>query len=90
MANNIDEAALTLSEFIESLTNVNGEVRDAQAGFSMTAKVITMGMPVELDVAVTPSGAIALGATPPMYYLETSVMPVFHQLTLTLERIDEE
>ena len=81
----LDEAFLPWAEFIEASSDVEGAVADPGKGIAMTVERAEINMPVELDVVVGDDGRVELGAIPPLYYVETSVMPVFHQLTLTLE-----
>jgi len=51
---------------------------------SMQMTAITVAMPVELDVLSGGGRVLALGASPPTQAIETSVLPVFHQLRVTL------
>ena len=45
---------------------------------------IAIATPVELDVLAGGEQVLALGASPPTQSIETSVLPVFHQLRVTL------
>ena len=45
---------------------------------------LTITMPVELDVLALGNQVVALGAAPPTQHIATTVLPVFHDLRLTL------
>lgn len=81
----IDEAFLPLANFVEETANLEGEIKDPAAGVAMTIETVQMSLPIEIDISVDESGKVAIGAVPPMYSLETSVLPIFHQIDLTLE-----
>ena len=83
--NPLDEAFLPWADFIEASSDVEGAVADPGKGVAMTVERAEINMPVELDIVVDDDGRVEIGAIPPLYYVETSVMPVFHQVTLTLE-----
>ncbi|HKK09330.1 MAG TPA: hypothetical protein VJ939_00765 [Bacteroidales bacterium] len=80
----IDEAFLKLSDFIQELSEHESKVEGGDYGFNMEVEEIKLGMPIQLDIVVEEDGKIALGGVPPLYYVETSVMPVFHSIKLSL------
>ena len=80
-----DEAFLTFARFVEEATDLEGEMHHSEEGVAMQIESVEMSMPIELDITVDEDGKILFGAIPPLYYVETSVMPVYHQLTITLE-----
>ncbi|WP_404338215.1 hypothetical protein AB2M62_04700 [Sphingomonas sp. MMS12-HWE2-04] len=45
---------------------------------------ITVDMPLELDLLSGGGQILALGASPPTQRIETSILPVFHRLRVTL------
>ncbi len=81
----IDRASLPLAEFILNASDLEGGTQGEATDDPMRIERAKLGMPVELEIVVDERGEVTLGATPPLYYLDTSVMPVFHQVTLTLE-----
>lgn len=83
----LDEAFLPFVELISELSDLEGRVADVfdDGQVSMEIEKAEMGLPVELDILVDDSGQVTLGGVPPLYHLETSFTPVFHQLTLKLE-----
>ena len=52
---------------------------------------ITISVPIELNVAVNEDGIVRLTSSPPSQQIETSFMPVFHQLGMVInaETINE-
>lgn len=81
----IDEAFVQLSEHLKALANIRGTVcEDEEAGFSTRVERIKAEMPVELDVRVEEDGTVNLGSTPPVYYANTSLQPVFHYMKITI------
>ena len=89
MNSKIDEAFLDFSEFMEHLSTLDGKVADVEGdeAISMEIETVKMGLPFQLDIAVDDDGEVSLGAVPPLYYTETSFMPAFHQIEITLEKI---
>ena len=85
MTQPLDDAFLSVADFIEETATLDGDIRDRQAGVAMTVEAVEMSMPIELDLQVDDHGKVLIGAIPPLYYVETTVLPVFHQITVTLE-----
>lgn len=88
MENQIDEAFLSFPELIENLSDVDGvfeEVMDDEK-IKMEIESIKMELPIQLDVVVDENGKVLLGSVPPLYDIQTSFDPVFHQIGLTLEK----
>ena len=56
----------------------------SEAAESGTIERLTIALPIELDVGQSPDGSIKLGASPPTQRIETSILPVFHHLEVTL------
>ncbi|MEM9820552.1 MAG: hypothetical protein AAF985_05750 [Bacteroidota bacterium] len=92
MDRKIDEDFLGFSEFVEQLASVDGKVSgiEADEAISMEIETVKMGLPFQMDIAVAEDGTVALGGVPPLYYTETSFMPAFHQIEITLEKIAPE
>ena len=67
-----------LGNFLANLLALEPE----DGNIRMTA--ITVSMPVEFDILAGGGQVLALGASPPTQAIETSVLPVFHQLRVTL------
>jgi hypothetical protein len=57
---------------------------------TMTVDSVALDLPVELD-AMHDAGVVSeLGISPPTQLIETTVMPVFHRLRLTVARAESE
>ncbi|MEM6697334.1 MAG: hypothetical protein AAF806_07710 [Bacteroidota bacterium] len=88
MENPIDEAMLSFAELIEQLSDIDGQVAGIEGDEAITMEIekVKMELPFQLDIAVDENGKVTLGGTPPLYYLETSFTPIFHQISLNLEQ----
>jgi hypothetical protein len=81
----IDEAMMTIEEMVNELLEPIETIVDDDNGVSMGIEKIEIDMPVQLDVVVDENGKVQIGTTPPLYKIETSFMPVFHQLRFSFE-----
>lgn len=85
-----DESLLHFSAFVESLTaDIGGRVTDEDDIASMSVEEVLVTMPVELEINIDENAHVVVGGAPPTQRTETSVMPVFHRLTLRLVRDEE-
>jgi hypothetical protein len=85
-----DESLLYFSAFVESLTaDIGGRVTDEHDIASMSVEEVLVTMPVELEINIDENAHVVVGGAPPTQRTETSVMPVFHRLTLRLVRDEE-
>lgn len=80
----IDEALLPLHRFLADLTAVIDGFEDDGAGVRMNLASLGITMPLVLDVGANADNQLALGAAPPLYYLETTVEQVHHSIKLTI------
>jgi hypothetical protein len=85
----IDEAMISFEEMVNELTEPVGEIIDEENGVLMGISKISIDMPIQLDVVVDENGKVHLGTTPPLYHVETSFMPIFHQLRFTFEEVEK-
>lgn len=81
----VDEALAPFRGFIGMLTATAEPLDDETAGVRTFIEALRVSLPFEMDVIVEDSGRVRLAGGPPACYTETSVMPVFHQLTLRVE-----
>lgn len=88
----IDEALAPVSGFIHDMVSVSGELIDQEQGVRMYLENMTVSTPIELDVIMSETGEMVLGSAPPTQSVETSFMPIFHQikLNITLDDHDEQ
>ncbi len=86
----IDDAFLPWSVFIADLSSIDGQIEEE--GVRMEIEKIKVGLPIQLEILPDEEGQLAIGAAAPLYNLETSFLPVFHQLELTLDvqQLEEE
>ena len=82
----LDEAFLPLHELVPLLLPDLPDLVDEEAGVRSSVVGCDVTTPIELDVVVDEQGEVRLGGTPPLYHLETSVLPVFHAVRLVAVR----
>ena len=82
----LDKAVLPISRMMECVSDVEGIISGEDSGFSMSIEKIVIDLPAEFDV-ITDEGRLVLGATPPTQKIETTFMPVFHRLKVTIASI---
>lgn len=80
----IDEAMLEMSEFVAQMTAVDGYLFDEEWQVATRLEDVEMSIPVQLDLHVADDGLVTIGGSPPLFYINTTVMPVFHQLRVTI------
>jgi hypothetical protein len=80
----IDETMLAWSEFISQMTEVDGYLRDDEMGTAMQLEKVEMSMPIQLELHVGDDGKVVIGGSPPLYYVDTTILPVFHQLSIKI------
>lgn len=81
----IDEAMLGMGEFFSQMADVEGYLLDAEMLAAMQMEKVKMSMPMQLQVHVKEDGSVVLGGSPPLYYAATTILPVFHQLTINIK-----
>jgi len=83
----MDEAFESLNEIIVGMLHFP-ELVDDEAGVRTYVQRCRIQSPVELSISVEPGGAIRIGSTPPLYYVDTSFRPSYHHLSFAAELID--
>lgn len=86
MNGRIDEAFVPVGELVPLLLPDLPDLVDEVAGVRSTVTGLEVETPVELDVVVDASGRVVLGGAPPLYHVETSWLPVLHQVRFTAVR----
>jgi hypothetical protein len=81
----IDEAMMGLSEMVADMITPFDTEKNMEEGLEVSLVGIHLDMPVQLQVAVGEDEKVSLGITPPLYKIETSFNPVFHQIRFTCE-----
>jgi hypothetical protein len=81
----IDEAFLPFQQIVEKMVAFTGEIYDRDAGVRSRIYKCVIESPVELDVVRNDQGALQIGSTPPLYRVETTFLPAFHRMMVTVE-----
>jgi hypothetical protein len=79
----IDEAFMPLRKVIERMLSFRGEIIDDEMGVHSYIYKCEIESPVELDIGRDEQGALQIGSTPPLYYVDTSIQPSFHRVRFT-------
>jgi hypothetical protein len=79
----MDEAFRSIEDLIVGLIAFEPLV-DEDAGVRTYIRRCEIESPVELDITATADG-VRLGSTPPLYYVDTSLRPSYHRLSITAE-----
>src|SRR5688500_5580944 len=77
-------ALAPFSALVPDITAAPDEVIDNTMGLRLTMQSMRVSLPFEMDVLVGDDGRVRLAGAPPTQYTETSVMPIFHQLTVNI------
>jgi hypothetical protein len=79
----MDEAFIPFQQIIERMLSFGGEITDEEMGVHSYIYTCKIESPVELDIGRDENGALQIGSTPPLYYVDTSIRPSFHRLRFT-------
>lgn len=80
----IDEAYASFVDNITAFADIEGIFEDPHHMQRLRVRRVEVETPIELDLRVSREGVTALGTAPPVYRTDTTIMPVFHTLRLTL------
>lgn len=81
----IDEAMMSLSDMVQEFIAPFQQDTDKELDVSNSLTRLTLDMPVQIQVAKGPDGNVLFGITPPLYSIDTSFNPIFHQIRFTCE-----
>ena len=82
----MDEAFVPLSTLLRDLGAPPDDVIDEELGVHSYVNRIEVAAPIELDIVVDEHGRVAIGSTPPLYYVGTSIRPSYHHVRFAAER----
>ena len=85
----VDEAYVPLADLVPHLLPAVPDLHDEEAGVRTWVTGYEVDTPVELSIGVRPDGSVELGASPPLYHVATSTLPVFHAIRVVAEREQE-
>ena len=88
MSNTINEDFIPLHEFVDEFISIDTymESQFEHQTVAMQVEKITTETPCQLNIEVDDNGQVQVGSIPPLYYVETSFMPVFHNIKIKFER----
>jgi hypothetical protein len=86
----IDEAFLTLQQLIRQMLDFAGDMEDQDSGVRSSIYEFTIDTPIELSVGWNETGELQIGSTPPLYDVNTTFLPSFHQIKFTAQRLNME
>ena len=78
--NKIDEALVPFHEHINAMLDIEGYIKNDDAGCSSMIEEVGIESPVQLDIIVDDEGKVTIGSSPPLYYVDTAVQPIFHSI----------
>jgi hypothetical protein len=71
------------------LREEGGGTEDEMAYDGVELQALRLDLPVELRVEVDEDGRARIGVSPPTQTTETTILPVFHRMTIAIERDDD-
>ena len=81
----VDEALAPFTFFVDALASASAAaVPGSDYIESLWVEHLAIQMPFEMDVRVEDDGKVKLAGAPPTQYTETTIMPVFHGMRLTV------
>jgi len=78
----MDSAFISFGKIIEKVLDIKGNINDEDNGIHFYIDEIEIGTPIELDIVVDENGKVTIGAIPPLYRVDTSFRPSYHNITL--------
>lgn len=84
----MDEAYLPVADILRKMLAFPVEIVDAEAGVRSRVYQCQIEMPVELSIFRDDAGALRIGSTPPLYYVDTTLRPSYHRVGFTA-RLEE-
>lgn len=81
----IDEAMLPFFEYVQKLSEFEkSSFTDEEKSFTISIESVSVETPFELDIQMDEDGKLIIGASPPLYYVQTTVTPVFHSMKIKM------
>ena len=77
---------IELSDFIIEMSNVDFYFSEhfMDSEIVLQPEKIETETPIQLAIEIDENNEVRIGAIPPMYYVETTFMPVFHNIKLNI------
>jgi hypothetical protein len=86
---NLDEAFVPLYEQLVAHADVVSDIEDVELGIKQSITGIGIETPVEIQVYNDEYGNLAIGSTPPVYHMATTIMPVFHKIRFNITKTEK-
>jgi hypothetical protein len=80
---------IPFADMVQQLVDYGEPLEDPLSNQSMMIEKVKVEMPVEIKVLVDDDGTTTLKSNAPTQSTETTIMPVFHRMRLTVELEDE-
>jgi len=80
----IDEAYASFAGNITAFSDVLGVIEDENNIQRFSVEKFHIETPIELDLRQNENEEITLGSAPPIYRTQTTILPVFHTLRMTI------
>jgi len=84
-----NEILLPFADMVQQLVDYGEPLEDPFSNQAMMIEKVKVEMPVEIKVVVEDDGTTTLKSNAPTQSTETTIMPVFHRMKLTVELDDE-
>ncbi len=81
----IDEAMVEMSNMVAGMLELPPTMQSENQALSMNIDKLTLGLPILLEIHPGAEVPFQLAASPPLYYIDTTVTPVFHNITVHIE-----
>lgn len=78
-----------IAALVAGLADIDETAEELSAG-SLSIDELSVASPMELEVLVDDDGTLRLTGSTPTQWTETTVLPVFHAIRLTIARSDGE
>ncbi len=84
-----NEILIPFAEMVQQLVDYGEPLEDPVSNQAMMIEKVKIDMPVEINVLVEDDGTTTLKSNAPTQSTETTIMPVFHRMRLTVELDDK-
>lgn len=81
---NHNDTLISLSDVVQQLADLTDRLEDPNTGQTLEIEQVIVNLPIELNVSVTDEGTVTLYSSPPTQTIETTVIPVFHRMSLRI------
>ncbi len=89
MKNTSKNTPLTaLAHIILQLANLTDRLEDPDTCQTLEIEQVTVKLPIELNVSVTDENTVTLFSSAPTQTVETTILPVFHRMSLRIVATD--